>query len=182
MSKPGIDGPLDQMTEVWKDIPGYEGLYQVSDCGRVRSLDRVVGHRYGGTRKMKGRVLRQARNPGGYLQVVLSKNSITRTVAIHSLVASAFIGPCPQDHEVLHGLKGQSCNKVSNIRYGTSKENSQDSINAGNTRARRCIRSDGKEYRSLTEAAKDTGCFDSEICMVCKGSIKTAGGFTWRYA
>ena len=145
------------MTEEWRDIPGYEGMYQVSDLGRVRSLDRVVGHRYGGARKMKGRALRQTPNPGGYLQVTLSRDSKLQTFAVHRLVTKVFIGPCPQRCEVLHGAKGQKCNKVSNLRYGTSKENSQDTVERGLTSARSVIRSDGKKYRSLTAAAEAVG-------------------------
>ena len=170
------------MTEEWRDVPGYEGMYQVSDLGRVRSLDRVVGHRYGGTRRMKGRVLRQVPNQGGYLQVFLSRDSKPRNFAVHRLVAEAFIGPCPKHHEVLHGAKGQRCNKASNLRYGTSKENSQDAIERGRTAARPVLRSDGKKYRSLTAAAEAVGCYNSQICMVCKGKYKTAFGFGWRYA
>jgi hypothetical protein len=165
------------MTEEWRDIPGYRGSYQVSDCGRVRSLDRVIAC----GRKWKGRILRQVPNQGGYLQVFLSRDSKPRNFAVHRLVACAFFGPCPQHCEVLHGAKGQKCNEAANLRYGTSKENSQDTIERGLTSARPVIRSDGKKYRSLTAAAEAVGCHNSHICMVCKGKHKTAYGFGWRY-
>ena len=74
------------MEEIWKDIKDFEGLYQVSSLGRVRSLDRIINHR-----KLKGKILSQAYNTGGYLFVNLHKNNLAKPKTVHRLIANAFI-------------------------------------------------------------------------------------------
>ena len=124
--------------EVWKDIPGYEGLYQVSNLGRVRSLDRVTTqkNRWGSETLVtrRGRVLRPAQNRkrGGYAYVNLhapgKKQSLRRPCV---LVAEAFIGPRPEGMVVRH-LDGKSSNDVAtNLAWGTPKENSEDMVRHG---------------------------------------------------
>lgn len=106
----------------WKDIPGYEGLYQVSDQGKVRSLGRL--NAYG--RRIKGRELSQINATRGYLQVKLCKDGLQSTRKIHVLVASAFIGDRPDGNHVRHlnGIKKD--NRVVNLAYGSPAENGKD--------------------------------------------------------
>ncbi len=116
--------------EVWKDIPGYEGRYQASNLGRVRSLDRRVNICHGATRLMRGRVLKPAgskRDP--HLYVVLGHGAMGSPV--HQLVARTFHGPCPDGQEVRH-LDGDPLNnRADNLAYGTRTENILDVFHMG---------------------------------------------------
>ena len=103
--------------ERWLPVGGYEGLYEVSDLGRVRSLPRFHAG---------GRVLKPAYN-GPVAQVCLRRDGRSRTFKVHSLVAAAFLGPRPEGHEVCHGPAGRLDNRLANLSYGTkSKNNGED--------------------------------------------------------
>lgn len=122
--------------EHWLPVVGWEGRYEVSDREQVRSLDRVIHDKNGlRTRRFKGRVLTPWVNHGGYLVVGLpsdgrsSRHTINRLV--HRLVAEAFLGPCPEGMEVLHGPRGTSDNTPANLRYGTPSENRFDTVRDG---------------------------------------------------
>lgn len=115
--------------ETWKDIPGYEGYYQVSDLGNVRSLDRVVKAGNGSFVK-RGQLLKPAIRKSGHLQVRLYRNG-SRCVEVHTLVGSAFIGPRPVGYEVCHNNGIPSDNRLHNIRYGTQSENTRDMVKHG---------------------------------------------------
>lgn len=110
--------------EQWRDVPGFEGRYQVSDMGRVRSLDRfvrVVPPRGAETvRPVRGRILRPGPSNSGHLSVVLGRGN---TRAVHQLVMLAFIGPPPAGHEVLHRNHQPADNRLANLKYGTRSEN-----------------------------------------------------------
>lgn len=96
--------------EIWKDIPGYEGRYEVSSFGRVRSLT--------GTPK----ILRQSLR-GKYPSVTLAKDGSKKSATAHSLVCLAFYGPRPEKHEVMHLDGDPTNNAVSNLSYGTASQN-----------------------------------------------------------
>lgn len=114
------------MKEQWKDIPGYEGLYQVSDCGNVRSLDRLVRYKNGALHPLVGRVLACNDDGNGYKIVSLCKNGSQKSFRLHQLVMTAFVGECPEDMEVLHGDETRDNNNLSNLRYGTRQENIEE--------------------------------------------------------
>jgi len=177
------------MTEIWKDITGYEGLYQVSDLGRVRSLDRVVPDSRGHTRKLKGRILKALLkvNPP-YWRVILSKEDVHETFTVHKLVVNTFLGPCPKGMEILHGVEGKEVNTPSNLRYGTRSENTFDRLRDGTHNNRPVRRSDGREFTSSSEAHRLTGVSASSIWKVCSNYVRpngqhhlTAGGFSWEF-
>lgn len=112
-------------SEQWRDVPGYEGRYQVSDLGRVRSLDRRVPCAHGATRQMRGRVLRPAgQKSDPHLRVVLEHHGPGQLV--HRLVAAAFLGPCPDGQEVRHLDGDPTNNRLDNLAYGTRTENILD--------------------------------------------------------
>jgi len=113
------------MNETWKDITHYEGVYQVSDFGRVK---RIVGGR--GT-CITGRVLKPQNKPDGHQHVRISKNGVTTTRLIHQLVLEAFVGPCPPDMEVRHLDGDGQNNTLANLSYGTRSANVFDSIKHG---------------------------------------------------
>lgn len=120
------------MTEEWRDIRDWEDIYQVSNLGRVRSLDRVIKHRsrHGtiGNASLKGRILKPWTHQNGYLVVYLSDRTRGRSISrrVHQLVCEAFYGPRPEGHEVAHYDAVKINNAASNLRWATHYENMQD--------------------------------------------------------
>jgi hypothetical protein len=111
------------MTETWRDIPGFEGRYQVSDLGRVRSLDhrvRLVVHGVETARLSPGRILRPGAQASGHVTVALGRGN---SRPVHQLVLAAFVGPCPAGQEVLHGNHQPADNRLDNLEYGTRSDN-----------------------------------------------------------
>lgn len=112
--------------EIWKDIPEYEGLYQISSLGRVKSLSRRKVDTWNRNRLIKEKILKQSKNRDGYLQVTLSKNNKSKTITIHVLVAIAFKGHVRNNKkrlEVDHIDNNKLNNCESNIKLVTSREN-----------------------------------------------------------
>lgn len=166
------------MTENWKSIAGYDGLYEVSSIGRVRSLN------YNHTGKIK--VLKPRKICTGYLVVGLHKNREKKLFKVHRLVAAAFIPNPDSKPQVNHKNEIKSDNRAENLEWMTAKEN----CNFG-TRNERIskpviqLTKSGKlvaEFKSITEAARQTGIAHSNIVSCCRGLLKTTGGFVWSYA
>lgn len=159
------------MTEIWKDIAGYEGKYQVSNLGRVKSLNyRRTG---------KERCLEPKDNNDGYLQVTLYKNGGKDQPLVHRLVAMAFILNPEGKPEVDHINRDTTDNRVENLRWVTSIENK----NNGLSKPVLCVET-GTEYHSVMEAERLIGVKHPNITNCCNGryGYKTAGGYHWRYA
>ena len=116
--------------EQWRDIPGHPG-YQVSDHGRVRSLDRTITTANGQVRRLKGRAMRATLNQHGYPFVDLRNQGKRRVRTVHSLVAEAFIGTRPEGMEVCHNDGNKTNNHVDNLRYGTRSDNTLDKVRHG---------------------------------------------------
>lgn len=114
--------------EVWNPIPGYEGFYEVSNIGRVKSVDRVLTRKNGYKIKVNERIISQRGHPSGYLMVSLAKYGTYEHLLVHRLVAIAFIGECPEGKEVAHGDGVKTNNHLRNLRYATRKENGADRI------------------------------------------------------
>jgi hypothetical protein len=170
------------MRERWRDIPGYVRLYQVSDLGRVRSLDRVVPHVVYGEANLKGRIISPAPvSQSGHLRLNLWVNNTKRGMYVHRLVALAWIGPCPDGQEVCHGPRGVTDNSVGNLSYGTHKQNQRDMYRDGTHCGKAVRRSDGAEFVSMQVAADETDCDRRHIGDVCRGRRKTHAGYGWRY-
>ena len=118
--------------ERWHPLPGWQGYYEVSDQGRVRSIDRVVTDKNGRRMAFAGRVMAPKFNrQSGYWFVILARPGVRLTRAIHVLVALAWIGPRPEGMEVRHGESGKSDNSLANLCYGTPKQNGEDKIRDG---------------------------------------------------
>lgn len=111
------------MDEVWKPVNGYEGAYEISNLGRVRSLDRIIPRPGQAPERHKGRVLTPIRKTTGYLRVTLREGNRASQATIHSLVAQAFIGPRPSGADILHLDDDRTNNRLDNLRYGTRSEN-----------------------------------------------------------
>jgi hypothetical protein len=119
------------MDERWLAVPGYEGHYEVSDMGRVRSLDRLIPTpraARGDFRKSPGRVLRQTITTRGYPFVTLCKDGTRAVMTIHKMVLAAFVGPRPDGMVTRHLNGDPSDNRLENLTYGTPKENMHDMI------------------------------------------------------
>ena len=109
----------------WKPIPGWEGYYEASDTGLIRSVARTVLHR-GHPRKIATRILRPGTNPKGYQIAVLARDGGRFAYPVHRLVGETFLGPLPEGMQTLHIDGDNSNNAVSNLRYGTPAENNRD--------------------------------------------------------
>lgn len=110
-------------SEIWKDIVGYEGMYQVSNMGNVKSLERILINKIGVKKKYSGRLLHKNKSTDGYVQAILSKDCICKSINIHTLVAIAFIENPENKKEVNHinGIKID--NHVGNLEWLTHQEN-----------------------------------------------------------
>ena len=109
-------------TETWLPVVGFEGHYEVSDQGRVKTLKTDVAT---GGRILKPQVIAR------YYYVGLWKNGKLKQSRLHRLVLLAFVGPCPEGMECLHGPGGKFDNRLSNLRWGTKSENMQDHVASG---------------------------------------------------
>lgn len=113
-----------KVVENWKPIKGYEGIYEVSDWGRVRSVSRVIIRKNGHSQNIKGRVLSLRKGP--YYNIKLRINGVEKVHNVHALVASAFLGYIPNGHKssvVDHIDKNPYNNHVGNLRLITHREN-----------------------------------------------------------
>lgn len=121
-----------QSTERWLPVVGYEGFYEVSDEGRVRSLRRSVPAKNGRMQVVPGGVLKQSKlGNTPYLKVALCRDRTQTTRSVHSLVLEAFVGPRPEGMEACHGFGGQQDNRLVNLRWDTLSENNYDMVRMG---------------------------------------------------
>jgi len=121
---------MDQTLERWLPIPGFEGRYEVSDQGRVKSLSRYVNSGNGAKRLIPQRILKSAKIRNGYIIICLGtiKAQAASTQYIHRLVLSAFVGPCPDGMECCHNNGDPSDNRLLNLRWDTPESNRSDAV------------------------------------------------------
>lgn len=161
------------MEEIFRDIEGYEGLYQVSNLGRVKSSN------YHMTGKEK--FLKPLKQQGGYFQVMLCKEGKYKHCYVHRLVASTFIENPYNLPQVNHKNEDKTNNSVDNLEWCTSKYN----INFGTRTEKvskqvKCIDT-GIVYPSTRYASRQTGVNQASISSCCNGKLKTAGKLHWEY-
>ena len=122
------------MKEQWKPVVGYEGCYEVSNEGRVRSVDRYVRHSRGknGYKLYKGQQIRTPQVPRGYLVFTANKCG-KKSFYVHRLVMQAFVGDCPEGLEVCHFDGNPKNNHLTNLRYASHQDNMDDREIHGNT-------------------------------------------------
>lgn len=175
--------------EIWKDIEGYEGLYQVSNMGRVRSLDRKSKSKNkwnSYNMSIKGRIRLTATSQRGYLRMRLCKDGIKQWYQLHQLVARAFI-PNPEGKETVNHIDGNKKNNcVSNLEWATQAENNKHArdTHLNNNRRKKvlCVELN-LTFSSTREAGRWLGKEKSNIYVVSRpeNSMKTCGGYHWRY-
>lgn len=119
------------MTEVWKDIEGWEDRYQVSDHGRVRSKDVHQVDRLGRSWRKKGTIHGVHKKPNGYVYVNLSRGGRKQRRYVHQLVLETFVGPRPAGYEACHANGVRDDNRLSNLRWDTVSENRLDITRMG---------------------------------------------------
>ena len=147
--------------EKWRPIAEYEGLYEVSNYGRVRSLKRATTN---------GKVLHPVADKDGYLKLSLSANGKAKRYFVHRLVAEAFLPKEAGKNVINHKDEVKSNNHVSNLEWCTiSYNNSYNGCSA-------------LIFPGIKEASKATMVNRGNIISCCKGKRKTAGGYSWRYA
>ena len=189
---------INAMEEIWKPIViekdcvvyNYEGLYEVSSMGRVRSLDRVdsLG------REAKGKVLKLGINNKGYLFVGLCKNGKVKTFQVHRLVATMFI-PNPDNLPVVnHKNETKTDNRAENLEwctnkynanYGTRNERASEAMKGKYTGdkhpiARKVICLETKQVFGCTKDA-EKWCGKTGVSNCCRGKSKTCGGYHWQF-
>ena len=156
------------MTEKWKDVVSYEGLYQISNFGRVKG---------------KHRIKSQQDNGKGYLMVRLNKNGKSRWHLVHRLVAKAFIEN-PENKPTVNHIDGnRKNNKFNNLEWATYSENNLHSYRSNGRKSALavpiyCIET-GKIYKSSYDASKDTGIPQSSINRCANGIFKSTNGTHW---
>jgi len=178
------------VNEQWQPVVGYEGIYEVSDQGRFRSLDRVDAS---GARR-KGRVIAGRDNGCGYLRVALCVNGKQVTAKLHRLVLEAFVGPCPKGMEACHFPdRDRANNRLENLRWDTRSQNQKDSIKHG-TRYDPSLETRGeshpfaklkekevREIRGRRAAGESIKTLAREFGVHRNHVSKVARGFAWKH-
>ena len=176
--------------EIWKEIKDYEGLYEVSNYGRIKSLDSNI-------------ILTPCKPATSGLCVTLSKNRVNTKFQVSRLVAAAFI-PNPENKPCIDHIDGDRANNhADNLRWVTAKENCNNPITKSRLHKKIGVYMTGrlgglhqrakeiamysacgdliKTFLSVKDAQRETGLNDSNIIKCCKGIKKTCGGYIWAY-
>ena len=180
--------------EVWKYIEEYEG-YQVSNFGRVKSLERDVYNPRYGKKRIKEKILKTGKRSSGHLCVRISKNGVVKPYSVHRLVAEAFIPNPEMKSDVHHIDHNPANNNVENLVWLTKKEHvaeHPERYEASSKAARKALAKhinqftrDGmfvKAWYSAREIERELGYANQHIIDCCKGKLKTYKGFKWKYA
>jgi hypothetical protein len=192
---------METQNEIWKDVKDYEGLYLVSNLGRIKSLKRTVKRIDGKVNFINERILKEKKSGANYRAVELcglGNKRTSTTSTIHRIVAKAFIENPENKPDVNHldGNKGN--NQASNLQWSTKSENSKHAYDLGlnappesrsgkynkSSKTVLQIRMDGiiiNTHESTGHASKISGVYRSGISRACQGVIKQAGGFIWKY-
>ena len=186
---------------IWRNILGFEGLYQASNYGEIRRLGGLCSD----GKSWSGRILKQSKTKSGYLVVDLCKNGKSKQYRVHRLVWEAFNGPIPEGMQVNHINEDKTDNCLVNLNLMTPKENT----NWGTGHARAAASHTGKKHLSVTggnspcvvkvnqytldgeyittfnsisEATAATHAQHGHISLCCQGKRHTTKGYRWSYA
>ena len=194
---------MSENIEIWKPVVGYEGLYEVSSYGRVRSLDKITTD----GRKIKGKILKTQINnsSGGYKQAHLYNKDGVKTFKVSRLVAIAFI-PNPENKPCVdHINTNRTDDRAENLRWCTNKENSNNPLTLshfsrgdkhpkaglgkfgklnGHSRPIMQYTKEGifiREWECSLQVQRELGIWGTNITKCCKGVYKSTGGYIWKY-
>lgn len=180
-------GKIKKMNEVWKDIQGYEGKYQVSNLGRVKSLARYRKNNGNSQTFQEERILKQSINNCGYCIVELSFEGKRKRYSVHRLVANAFVKNDEGKEQVNHKDENKQNNYADNLEWCTCKENTnygshnkRMAITKGTAVVRIDENGNCKEFYGISEAARQNKIPQSCISECLSGKTKKAGGYYWR--
>ena len=190
------------MEEIWKDIKGYEGLYQVSNLGNVRSLDAIINCK--GAKGIDehiryGRILKKYIGTTGYYSVNLSKNSKVKIMRVHRLAAIAFI-PNPNKYRLINHIDGNKLNNnIENLEWCDYSHNLREAhrlgLNVSKYKGKFGKEAQFskpllqysiddefiKEWENANQVKRELGYCAENIRNVCKGRRKIANGYKWKY-
>ena len=176
---------MNKMTEIWKSVCGYDGVYEVSNLGNVRNVNwRGLGYRN----------LALVRDKDGYLVVTLCRNGLQRVTRVHRMVANAFIDNPYNKPQVNHKDEDKTNNRIDNLEWVSSHENnnsgtrnsriSKSKLNANCKRILQLEKNGEllKEWVSISEVYRQFGYDTGLISKCCMGKKKSAYGYLWKYA
>lgn len=193
---------MTEINEIWKPVVGYEGLYECSNMGRVKSVDRYVPHRYKGEYQfIKGRIRKTKLNNGGYEMLSLFRDGKEKTCLVHRIIAEAFL-PNPDNlPEVNHKDECKTsniiwinedgsidynksnlewCDREYNLYYGTRRQRQAEKEMVPVIQYTK----DGmliKKWDSMQSVMDDLGINRGNISNCCSGRCKSVGGYKWKY-
>lgn len=178
------------MEEIWKDIPSYEGYYQVSNLGRFRSLPRAIRYKSNGTRNYPGRQLLTETTKDNYQRITLMKEGVKVRYQAHRLIALTFI-PNPENKPFINHIDGNKSNNViQNLEWCTSSENMIHADITGlrdmsghqpsNSKKIKCIET-GETFPSYGKAVKWLGKSPTSISALRRGVVKCGKAFNYHW-
>ena len=175
--------------ELWKDIKDFEGLYQISNLGNIKSLPKKHNLKNGHSYIQKEQILKPFKNNKGYLQIALVKNGKHYKRQVHNLVATTFIENPNNYIEINHKDENSTNNIVSNLEwcnstYNNNYGNCKRKISEANSiKINQYDLQDNfiKQWNSMKEASETLKLSRGNICLCCEGIRNKTGGYRWRY-
>lgn len=171
------------MKEIWRDISGYEGLYQVSNFGRIKAVAHWQTYSNGDRHFYKEKIRVPGVGPTGYLSIRLGSKG--REAGVHRFVAETFIPKAPGKNDVNHIDGDKSNNRVDNLEWVDKKENMRHcrevlKKETGRTKVPILCVETGETFESLSEASETKGINIAHLWQVVNGYRHTTGGYHWR--
>lgn len=176
------------MEEIWKDIKGYEGLYQVSNLGRVKSLERLAKSNNNNYRIVKEKFLKKYEDKDGYIKVSLNKNAKSKAYAVHRLIAESFISN-PNNYPCInHKDENKQNNNLENLEWCTVKYNNSYGTRLQKIKQKKQIPIEQydlngnliKKWNSAKEVYDKLGYNFSMIRKCCNNKIDKAYNYIWK--